>query len=192
MAGVVPDGRRVPVAVVPLQDAPRPEGLPATRHAAALLRFELPPADGEARWVVRLEREAVDADWLQSGDWRSPVERFFEPGEAGVVPRRSVFDLPAPCAGPVELELHRTGAAQRALRAHVAVGAASVDLERYARGASAPVHASLFTIGLLALALCSAARARLFLAQFGFTVVALLALSAVNGRLYRVPGLRMF
>lgn len=192
MAGVVPDGRRVPVAVVPLQDAPRPEGLPATRHAAALLRFELPPADGEARWVVRLEREAVDAVWLQSGDWRSPVERFFEPGEAGVFPGSFVFDLPASWAGPVELELHSTGDAPRALRPQVMDAADAMDLEHYAVAASATIYASLFTIGLLALALYSAARDRLFLALFGFTVVALLALSAVNGHLYQVPGLRMF
>src|SRR5690606_10997430 len=138
------------------------------------------------------EREAVDAVWLQSGDWRSPVERFFEPGEAGVFPGSFVFDLPASWAGPVELELHSTGDAPRALRPQVMDAADAMDLEHYAVAASATIYASLFTIGLLALALYSAARDRLFLALFGFTVVALLALSAVNGHLYQVPGLHMF
>src|SRR5690606_17421270 len=157
-----------------------------------LLRFELPPADGEARWVVRLEREAVDAVWLQSGDWRSPVERFFEPGEAGVFPGSFVFDLPASWAGPVELELRSTGDAPRALRPQVMDAADAMDLEHYAVAASATIYASLFTIGLLALALYSAARDRLFLALFGFAAMALLALSALNGHLYQVPGLRLF
>src|SRR5690606_24059800 len=80
----------------------------------------------------------------------------------------------------------------RALRPQVMDAADAMDLEHYAVAASATIYASLFTIGLLALALYSAARDRLFLALFGFTVVALLALSAVNGHLYQVPGLRMF
>src|SRR5690606_14404765 len=45
---------------------------------------------------------------------------------------------------------------------------------------------------LLALALYSAARDRLFLGLFGFTLIALLTLSAANGHLDQLPGLRLF
>src|SRR5690606_5158031 len=81
MAGVVPEGGRVPVRVGPLTDVQRPDGLPpGSIHSASVLRFELPPANPEARWVLRLEREAVDAVWLEAGDWHSPGQGVFQPG----------------------------------------------------------------------------------------------------------------
>src|SRR6478672_10952612 len=41
------------------------------REAAAELRFSLPPPDpGQARWVVWLGRDPVDALWLQCPGWR--------------------------------------------------------------------------------------------------------------------------
>jgi len=193
VAGTLPDSPRVPVVAGTLADAPRPAGLPASRvHRASLLRFELPATEG-ARWVLRLEREAVDAVWLQGPGWRSPVQGFFRPGEsAGVLPGSYLFELPATWSGPVELELHSTGDAHRALHPQVMGAAQAMHLEQVGVAASATIYASLFTIGLLALALYSAARDRMFLALFGFTAVALLALSAINGHLYQVPGLRLF
>src|SRR5690606_6534285 len=84
------------------------------------------------------------------------------------------------------------GDARGALHPQVMTAAQAMHLEHYAVAASATIYASLFTIGLLALALYSAARDRLFLALFGFAAMALLALSALNGHLYQVPGLRLF
>src|SRR5690606_35870965 len=84
------------------------------------------------------------------------------------------------------------GAGARALRPEVMGQAQAMHLEHFGVAASAMIYASLFTIGLLALALYSAARDRLFLGLFGFTLVVLLTLSAGNGHLYQVPGLRLF
>src|SRR5690606_22587765 len=162
-------------------------------HRASLLRFELPPVADGSRCVLRLEREAVDSVWLQAAGWRSAVQGFFEPGEAaGVLPGSYVFELPATWSGPVELQLHSTGDAHRALHPQVMRATQAMHLEHIGVAASATIYASLFTIGLLALALYSAARDRMFLALFGFTAVAMLALSALNGHLYQVPGLRLF
>ena len=194
VAGGLPESRGVAVAVSALEDAPRPAGIADGRvHRARLLRFELPASAGDSQWMLRLEREAVDAVWLQGSGWRSQAQGFFRPGEAaGVLPGSYLFDLPTAGPGPVELELHTIGDARGALHPQVMTAAQAMHLEHYAVAASATIYASLFTIGLLALALYSAARDRLFLALFGFAAVALLALSALNGHLYQVPGLRLF
>src|SRR3546814_7963317 len=55
---------------------------------------------------------------------------------------------------------------------------------------SATIYASLFTLALLALALFSAARDRLFMTLFGCATLTLLTFSAINGHLYQVHGLR--
>src|SRR3546814_3855310 len=52
------------------------------------------------------------------------------------------------------------------------------------------IYASLFTLALLALALFSAARDRLFMTLFGCATLTLLTFSAINGHLYQVHGLR--
>ena len=194
----VPHPHGVAVALSPLPMVAASDGgelsqPQAVGRSSLLLQFELPRrADGE-RWVVRLERNALDQVWLQRGQWQSPAQRFFLPGEdAGVLPSSFLFPLPAHWQGPVELELHVDGAGGRALRPEVMSQAQAMHLEHYGVAASAMIYASLFTIGLLALALYSAARDRLFLGLFGFTLITLLTLSAGNGHLYQLPGLRLF
>src|SRR5690606_4971285 len=141
------------------------------------------PVDGE-RWVVRLERGALEEVWRQRGQWQSPTQRFFVPGHgAGILPSSFLFPLPAHWQGPVELELHAHAAGGRALRPEVMGQAQAMHLEHFGVAASAMIYASLLTIGLLALALYSAARDRLFLGLFGFNLVVLLTLSAGNGHL---------
>jgi len=166
----------------------------AQARSAALLRFRLPEADGAgSRWVVRLERDPVDAIWLQRGDWRSEVLGFFAPADSeGILPSAYLFPLPAAWEGEVELELHARGNVRSALRPKVMRESEAMRLDQYGVATSAMIYASLFTIGLLALALFSAARDRLFLALFAYIVVTLVTLAAVNGHLYRLPGLRAF
>ncbi|WP_202844490.1 diguanylate cyclase [Luteimonas saliphila] len=200
VAGGLPEAPGVQVTVDALPGGqPLPGGVDGATadareaYGAALLRFDLPQDGNGSRWVVRLQREAVESVWLQRGEWRSPTRGFFAPDAgAGVLPSSFLFPLPADWVGPVEVELHSVGNARRALHPQVMGEAQAMRLEQYGVAASAMIYASLFTIGLLALALFSAARDRTFLALFAFASVALLALSAVNGHLYQVPGLRAF
>lgn len=186
----MPQGERLPVAVAPL-----PQAAGAAREApgqSLRLRFELPMPREGSHWVVRVERRALEEVWLQRGGWRSPVQGFFVADEdAGVLPSSFLFALPAHWQGPVELDLHARGGA-RALQPEVMDRAQAMRLEQYGVAASAMIYACLFTIGLLALALYSAARDRLFLGLFGLTLALLLMLSAGNGHLYQLPGLRLF
>jgi len=194
VTGSVPQGQGVAVSVSPLPVAGA-AGTPGGRdaHASLRLHFEVPPPADGSRWVVRLERSAVDAVWLQRGDWRSPVQGFFAPGDdAGVLPSSFLFALPAHWQGPIGLELHARGGGRRILHPEVMDQAQALRLEQYGVAASAMIYACLFTIGLLALALYSAARDRLFLGLFGFALATLLTLAAGNGHLYQVPGLRLF
>ena len=197
VASGLPQPAGVAVALSPLPAAAAGmeggEQVPVAGHSSVLLQFDLPRPEEGDRWVVRLERDALEQVWLQRGQWQSAPQRFFAPGDgAGILPSSFLFPLPAHWQGPVELELHVHGAGTRALRPEVMGQAQAMRLEQYGVAASAMIYASLFTIGLLALALYSAARDRLFLGLFGFTVVALLALSAGNGHLYQFPGLRLF
>lgn len=193
VAGSVPEGQGLPVRVTPLPAADVTVDPDGSRRHALLLRFELPAQPGGPGWAVRLERSALEQVWVERGDWRSPPQGFFEPGEdAGVLPSSFLFPLPAHWQGVVELELHAVGGGRRTLRPQVMEQARAMELEQYGVAASATIYACLFTIGLLALALYSAARDLLFLGLFGLTLAALLALSAVNGHLYQMPGLRLF
>ncbi|HRO27792.1 MAG TPA: GGDEF domain-containing protein [Luteimonas sp.] len=160
----------------------------------SLLRFELPPpGDDGARWVVRVERDPVHEIWLRRGDWRSPTLRFFSPdGSEGVLPSSYLFPLPQDWQGPIEIELHATGKVRGAMLPRVMRQAQATRLEQYGVAASATIYASLFTIGLLALALFWAARDRLFLGLFAYLLATLLTLSAVNGHLYQLPLLRAY
>ena len=160
-------------------------------HEVTRLRYEL-PEDAPGPWMLRVDRGAFDAVWIQIGDWRSPSRGFFQPGaDEGVLPSAFLFELPA-TRGAVELDLHTVGSRRLPLHPRVMTGAAAQQMERYGVAASAMIYASLFTIALLALALFSAARDRLFLALFAFAMVALLTLAAVNGHLYQLPGLGGF
>jgi len=205
IAGVVPEEQvSVDVAISALPGEARATSedgngvlLPASgddSRSAALLRFALPEPDGRgSRWVVRIERDPVDALWLQRGTWRSDTLDFFAPrDDEGILPGGYLFPLPADWTGPIELQLHARGNVRSALRPKVMREAEAMRLEQYGVATSAMVYASLFTIGLLALALFSAARDRLFLALFAYIVVTLLTLGAANGHLYQLPGLRLF
>src|SRR5207342_3977310 len=81
------------------------------REAAAELRFSLPPPDpGQARWVVWLGRDPVDALWLQRPGWRSARRDFFHPAaDEGVLPAGFVLPLQADWQGDITLVLQARG-----------------------------------------------------------------------------------
>src|SRR6476659_857502 len=90
----------------------------ARATASAVVQFSLPAPDGSGtRWVLWLDRDPVDAVWLDGPDWHSPRRDFFHPAaEEGALPSGFVFPLPADWAGPVRLVLHAQGGVHAELR----------------------------------------------------------------------------
>jgi diguanylate cyclase (GGDEF)-like protein len=164
------------------------------RETRVWLRFSLPPVQpDESRWVLRMPRDPVEAIELQAGDWRSPRRGFYapEPGE-GLLPGGYVFPLPSAWQGETQLLLRVDSSVRGAFAPKLMREADAMRIEQYGAATAAMVYASLFTLALLALALYSAARDRMFLVFFGFSLLALLTLAAANGHLYQLPGLRLF
>src|SRR5690606_32476559 len=91
-----------------------------------------------------------------------------------------------------ELRLEVDSRVRTALVPRLLTETQAMRLEQYGTAVVAMVYASLFTLALLALALYSAARDRMFLAFCSFSVLTLLTMAAFNGHLYSVPGLRAF
>ncbi|HVI60324.1 MAG TPA: GGDEF domain-containing protein [Luteimonas sp.] len=167
-------------------------GGPGHEQAAARLRFDLQhKAPGEAPWVVWMERVPAGSVQLSRGGWRSVERGFFTPNaDAGSLPSGYVFPLPYDWQGTVEVDLRARGDLATVLRPRLLSGTEAWQVERRGVAISATIYASLFTLALLALALFSAARDRLFLTLFGCATLTLLTLAAVNGHLYQVGGLR--
>ncbi|MGN6513018.1 MAG: GGDEF domain-containing protein, partial [Lysobacteraceae bacterium] len=159
--------------------------------ASATLRFVLPPP-ADTRWVLWIDRDPVDALWLERPGWRSVRHDFFRPvAEEGMLPSGFVFPLPADWQGEVRLVLHARGHVHAALHPRLLreAGAGHVAYRRIALASA--VYAGLAVLALLALALYSAAREASFLALAGCAGVALLLVAASNGHLYAVPLLRL-
>jgi diguanylate cyclase (GGDEF)-like protein len=161
-------------------------------QAAARLRFELPPkARGDGPWAIWMERTPVERVWLAGRGWRSAERGFFRPlATSGSLPSGYLFTLPYDWEGEVALDLHARSDVALVLRPRLLDGTEAWRVERRGVAISATIYASLFTIALLALALFSAARDRLFLTLFGCATLTVLALAAGNGHIYQVDGLR--
>ena len=203
VAGGLPGAGAIPVRLSPLPGAeadagsitPDGEGLRVDgrgRDTQARLHFTLPPrADSGVSWMIWIERKPVEAMELAGNGWRSGQRGFFHPdARAGPLPTGYVFHLPHDWQGEVALDLQVRGDLPLVLRPRVLDGAEAWRVERQGVAISATIYASLFTLALLALALFSAARDRLFLTLFGCATLTLVTLSAVNGHLYQVGGLR--
>ena len=164
------------------------------RTTTAGLSFRLPPtAQDESRWVVWMPRNPADSIELRRGDWRSSVRGFYRPQYAeGVLPGGYVFPLPSAWQGDVRLEMRVEGSIRTTLAPKLMRESEAMRIEQYGAATAAMIYASLFTLALLALALFSAARDRMFLAFFAFSLVALLALATINGHLYLLPGIGAF
>ena len=164
------------------------------RTAVAELIFTLPPtAADESRWVVWMSRDPVDRIELRQGDWRGGPRDFYHPQpDEGLLPGGYVFPLPSAWQGETRLEMHVGSSVRSALAPRLMRESEAMRIEQYGAATAAMVYASLFTLALLALALFSAARDRMFLAFFAFSLSALLTLATVNGHIYLLPGLRGF
>src|SRR5690606_13679867 len=144
-------------------------------------------------WMVWIERKPVDAIQLAGNGWRGEQRGFFHPDAlAGPLPTGFVFHLPQDWRGEVDLELRVRSELPVVLRPRVLDSTEAWRVERQGVAISATIYASLFMLALLALALFSAARDRLFLNLFGCSALVLGPLSAANGHLYQVAGLRWF
>lgn len=201
VAGGLPGAETVPVQLAPAgpgPDAPITadgQGLVVDgRSADAVVRmhFTLPQrADRDDPWVVWIERKPVERVQLARDEWRSSSRGFFSPRTGvGPLPTGYAFALPYSWQGDVDLELRAAGDLPAVLRPRVVANAEAWRMERQGVAISATIYASLFTLALLALALFSAARDRLFLTLFGCATLTLITLSAINGHLYQVHGLR--
>ena len=164
------------------------------REVGAWLRFSLPPvAEDESRWVIWTPRDPVDGMELRAGDWRSGMRDFYRPQPAeGLLPGGYVFPLPSAWQGEVVLEMYVQSSVRSAFSPQLMRESEAMRIEQYGAATAAMVYASLFTLALLALALFSAARDRMFLAFFGFSLLTLLTLATINGHIYQLPGLKLF
>ena len=170
-----------------------PGGVP--RDVAARLRFALPPTDPtQARWVLWLGRDPVDAVWLQgrAGDgssWRSVTHDFFHPAAIpGMAATGFVFPLPSTWQGDIELDLHARGSVRSALRPRLMREDTGMQLGYRAVALAATAYASLFMLALIALVLYPAVREPSFLALFACAAVTMLLMATRNGHLYLLPG----
>src|SRR3546814_20999876 len=121
--------------------------------------------------------------------WHSVEHGFFRPDpDDGPLPTGYVFALPYDWQGEVDLELRAAGGLPVVLRPRVIGNAEAWRVERQGAALSATIYASLFTLALLALALFSAARDRLFMTLFGCATLTLLTFSALTGPLARTSG----
>jgi len=164
-----------------------------SRDATAVLQFELPPPDPQAsRWVIWVGRDPLDSLWLERGAWRSPERHFFQPSaDEGTLPGGFLLPLPGDWQGNVSLVLHARSSTAVSLRPRVMHEAAAMQVVRRGVALESAIYAGLFVLGLLSLALYSAARERSFVALFACAASALLLLAAQNGHLYQVPGLAL-
>ena len=162
----------------------------AGHQAVANLHFTLPPPDPtSSRWVVWFSRDPVDALWLEAPGWSSRSRHFFNPGnDEGVLPGGFLLPLPGNWQGDISLVLHASAGTEVALRPRVLREIAAMQLGRRGVALESAIYAGLFVLGLLSLALYSAARDQSFLALFACACAALLLLAAENGHLYQLPG----
>src|SRR5690606_33136376 len=158
----------------------------------ARMSFTLPArTDRGDPWVVWVKRKPVERLQISREGWHSVEHGFFRPDpDEGPLPTGYVFALPYDWEGDVSIELRAAGGLPVVLRPRVVGIAEAWRVERQGVAISATIYASLFTLALLALALFSAARDRLFMTLFGCATLTLLTFSAVNGHLYQVQGLR--
>ncbi|NUS38132.1 MAG: diguanylate cyclase [Lysobacter sp.] len=164
----------------------------AQTTASAGLGFTLPAQDG-TRWVLWLDRDPVDALWLEGAGWRSARRDFFHPAaDEGTLPSGFVFPLPATWRGDISLVLHAQGHVRAALRPRLLREANAARLAYRGIALDSAVYAGLFLIALLALSLYSASRERAFLALAASSGTALLLAAASNGHLYATPLLDLF
>jgi diguanylate cyclase (GGDEF)-like protein len=160
-----------------------------TRHARAELRFVLPPRSSESpQWAIWIPRVPVESVHLRvENAWDGGIRSFLAPEPMeGPMPVGYLFRLPSAWEGEIRLELSATGLRNAALRPEVISEALADQYMQKATITTSLAYASLFTLGLMTLALFFASRDLSFLVFFGFCVSAALLLAAFNGHLYLI------
>lgn len=158
------------------------------------VRAVLPEAEaGQARWVLRMPRDPFNEVRVVSSTWSSPAYDFFEPRvRDGLLPSSFRFPLPGQDLQRVDVMLHMRGAMPATVRPQLVREDQAALASQRVVALNVFVYTGLFTLALVALALFWAVRERYYLGLFVTTVVAGAMISAVNGHLYVLPGLRLF
>src|SRR5688572_3296060 len=160
--------------------------VPASREA---VRIPLALVAGnDAAGPLWLHRAMVSEVWLERGNWRGPSQSFFRPDTDGpLFPTGFALALPQG-VDDVDLMIRAPASVQvRPLARTLQEIARSQQRGGALAGAN---YASLAVLSLVALALFSAVRDRVYLALLAFAASALAWLPAANGHLYAWPGVR--
>lgn len=166
-----------------------------SRVSQAELRFALPRANPEStHWVVWMRRVPLESLSLSAGErWRSSPRSFLQPSaEDGVLPVGYLFRLPSTWEGDIDLRLQAAALRKSALFPEIVPEEAALEYVQRATMIVVIAYASLFTLALLSLALYFASRDMTFLSFFGFCVVSLLQIAALNGHLYQLDRMGVF
>lgn len=159
----------------------------ATRTARAELRFEIPPRTPESpQWVLWMRRVPVESlNVGVDGVWQGGERSFLMPDAEHVpLPVGYVYRLPSTWEGEIRLQLSATALRTTALQPHV-MTEARYDLEvQRTTLLNAFGYASVFTLGVVGLALFFASRDQSFLWYFVFCLSAGLLMAAFDGHAY--------
>lgn len=165
------------------------------RRSQVDMSFTLPQQQSESpHWVVWMRRIPLDSIRLSAGEqWHSSERSFLVPSaEDGILPVGYVFRLPSAWEGDIRLRLEASSLRMSSLRPEVVPESVAAEYMQRATMITMTAYASLFTLGLLALALYFASRDMTFLSFFGFCTVCILQIAANNGHLYRLDSLGVF
>ena len=165
------------------------------RQARAELRFVLPPPSAESpHWVVWMPRMPVESVQLRvENAWDGGRRSFLSPQPSeGPLPVGYLFRLPSTWEGEIRLELSASALRNAALRPEVISEARAEQYLQKATILTSLVYASLFTLGLMTLALFFASRDVGFLSFFVFCLSSGLLLAAYNGHLYLIDPFGVF
>jgi diguanylate cyclase (GGDEF)-like protein len=203
---VQPNASKIPIALEIAPDSLE-RGAALSRDGQALLlkgdgirsevdlSFTLPRRESESpHWVVWMRRVPLDSIRLSAGEqWHSSERSFLLPSaEDGILPVGYVFRLPSAWEGDIRLRLEASSLRMSSLRPEVVPESVAAEYMQRATMITMTAYASLFTLGLLALALYFASRDMTFLSFFGFCTVCILQIAAYNGHLYRLDSLGVF
>ncbi len=165
------------------------------RQARAELRFVLPPPTAESpHWVIWMPRAPVESVRLRiENAWDGGRRGFLSPQRAeGPLPMGYLYRLPSSWEGEIRLELSASALRNATLRPELVSEARAEHYIQTATILTSLVYASLFTIGLMTLALFFASRDAGFLSLLVFCLSAALLVAATNGHLYLFDGFGVF
>jgi diguanylate cyclase (GGDEF)-like protein len=183
--------------------APGPQlRLPAGVDRVHWLRLSFTlPLQGDAHespQVLGFDRVALERIRVYmpqpTGEWEQLEDSFFEPGSgarASLVPESYAFAIPHHLRGPQIVYVALQGASRINLTPQVQDEAELRRADREIGVWLASTYASILVLMLSAIALFLALRDRAYLHFSALTAAILLLLLAINGHLYRWPGLTL-